>query len=114
VNIELIEKIIPELREALVGAIFRSVFQMGEGRFAIAFDGDEFHLLFVSIEPGDPRVYLIRRKLRELKKVSTHPSHFSITLEKAIAGSQVIDLDQVGNDRILEIALLRARPRARH
>ena len=103
-NIELIEKILPELREALVGAIFRSVFQMGEGRFAIAFDGDEFHLLFVSIEPGDPRVYLIRRKLRELKKLSTHPSHFSITLEKAIAGSQVIDLDQVGNDRILEIA----------
>ena len=102
-NIELIERIAPELRETLIGATFRIVFQLADGRFAIAFDGDEFHLLFVSIEPGDGRVYLIRRKLRELKRLSIHPSHFAVTLEKALAASQVVALDQVGNDRIIEI-----------
>jgi predicted ribosome quality control (RQC) complex YloA/Tae2 family protein len=103
VNLDLIERIAPELRDALLGATFRNTFQLGATRFALAFEGDEFRLLFISIEPSDPRLYLIRRRLRDLKKQSTHPSQFAIALEKALIGIPVNALDQIGEDRIIEI-----------
>jgi predicted ribosome quality control (RQC) complex YloA/Tae2 family protein len=103
VNLELIKKIVPELRDALIGASFRNIFQLGTNRFALAFEGDVFRLLFISIEPSDPRLYLIRRRLRDLKKQSTHPSQFAIALEKTLVGIQVNALDQIGEDRIIEI-----------
>ena len=102
-NIEWIERVLPELRDALTGAFFRSVFQLGPNRFVLAFDGGEFHLAFISIDPGDPRIYLIRRRLRDLKKLSTHPSQFAITLEKNLSGAKVSGLDQVDEDRVIEI-----------
>ena len=102
-NLELIERIVPELREALIGATFRSTFQLGASRVALAFEGEEFRLLFISVEPGDPRIYLIRRRLRDLKKISVHPSQFAIALEKTLVGIQVAAIDQIGEDRIIEI-----------
>ena len=102
-NIELIERVVPELRDSLLGATFRNVFQLGPERLALAFDREEFQLLFISVEPGDPRIYLIRRRLRDLKKISTHPSQLAIALEKVLAGMRVNGLDQVSNDRVIEI-----------
>ena len=102
-NLELIERIVPELREALIGAAFRSTFQLGASRVALAFEGEEFRLLFISVEPGDPRIYMIRRRLRDLKKLSTHSSQFAIALEKALIGMQVNGLAQLGEDRVIEL-----------
>ena len=102
-NIELIERVVPELRDALIDASFRSVFQLGPDRLALAFDGEEFHLLFISVEPGDPRIYLIRRRLRDIKRLSTHPSQLAITLGKLLTSAVVKGIDQVGQDRVIEI-----------
>ena len=44
-NEQLIQRIVPEIRDALLGLRFREAFQLGEQRFALAFDGDEFRLL---------------------------------------------------------------------
>jgi predicted ribosome quality control (RQC) complex YloA/Tae2 family protein len=103
VNIELIEKVVPELRDALIGGSLRSVVQLGSDRLALAFEGEEFRLLFISIQPGDPRIYLIRRRLRDLKKLSTHPSQFAIILEKTLTGTRVNGLWQISEDRVIEI-----------
>ncbi|MGH9948134.1 MAG: NFACT RNA binding domain-containing protein [Pyrinomonadaceae bacterium] len=102
-NIELIEKIVPEIRDAIVGLAFREIFQLGENRFAIAFDGDDFRLLFISIEPRDPRVYLIQRRLRELKKLKSHPSQFAIFAARTLDQFTVSSVIPTPQERIVEI-----------
>ncbi|HJS51344.1 MAG TPA: NFACT family protein [Pyrinomonadaceae bacterium] len=102
-NIELIENLVPELRQALIGSSFRAVFQLGPDDIALAFDGEEFRLLFISIRPGDPRIYLIHRRLRDLKRLSIYPSQFAITLEKTLSGAKARELYQLGKDRVIEI-----------
>ena len=102
-NIELIEKVVPELSEALIGTKLRNVFQLSADRLAIAFVGEDFHLLFISVEPRDPRIYLIRRRLRDLKRGSIHPSHFAVSLEKLLTDSPVVGFDQIGADRVVQI-----------
>jgi predicted ribosome quality control (RQC) complex YloA/Tae2 family protein len=55
------------------------------------------------VQPRDPRIYLIRRRLRDLKKLSTHPSQFTILLEKALTGTTVVGLEQISSDRVIEV-----------
>ncbi len=105
-NIDLIGKVAVEIGQALVGMFFRQIYQLGENRFAFAFEGDEFRLLFVSIEPRDPRIYLIRRRIRDLKKQLSHPSQFSIITEKLLGGSVVRSVIQKPNERIITIEFL--------
>jgi predicted ribosome quality control (RQC) complex YloA/Tae2 family protein len=106
VNIELIEKVVPEIEQTLVGLSLRQIYQLGENRFAVAFEGDdEFRLLFVSIEPRDPRIYLIRRRIRDLKKHLSHPSQFSIFAERSLLGFVVKSVGQIPDERIVEVEL---------
>ena len=102
-NIQLIEKVVPELSEALIGTKLRNVFQLKADRLAISFEGEDFHLLFISVARRDPRIYLIRRRLRDLKRVSIHPSHFAVSLEKLLTDAPVVGLDQIGADRVVQI-----------
>jgi predicted ribosome quality control (RQC) complex YloA/Tae2 family protein len=111
VDERLIEEIVPEIREALVGLAFRNAFQLSDERFALAFEGDEFRLLLIAIEPQEPRIYLIRRRLREIKKEQANPSKFTSDLVKEVGGKRVIGMEKVNRERVVEIRLNGLEPK---
>ena len=102
VDEQLIERVVPEIRDELVGLALREIIQLRENRFAIAFEGDDFKLLFIALDPREPRIYLIKRRLRDLKKERQNPSKFAIDLEKTLFGMCLIDVSKRKNDRVLE------------
>lgn len=101
-NEQLISNIVPEIRAALVGSTFREAFQLCENRFVLAFDGDEFRLLFIGIDTVDPRMYLIERRLRDLKKQRTGPTKFTVDLAKSLEGGELIGIEKEENERVIE------------
>ena len=102
-NLALVAKIALELRQKLVGGRFRNALQLGDDRFVLAFENSEFSLLFASVKPNDSKTYLIRRRLRDLKKLATHPSQFTTVFNKTLTGAAVADVRQIANDRLIEI-----------
>ena len=104
-NLTTIGSIIPELRSALAGRRFGKVFPLSRYSMAIDFRLADSLYLFISVEPADPRIYLIRRRLRDLEKASTNPSAFVMQLKKRLAGSDVVAIEQIPNERIVIIKL---------
>ncbi|MFL6466728.1 MAG: NFACT RNA binding domain-containing protein [Pyrinomonadaceae bacterium] len=100
---QLIGRILPELRNSLVGLALREVFQLGESRYVIAFEGEEFRLLFVSIEPREPRIYLIRRRLKDLKRTAANPTKFAVDLAKALKGKALQKIAKFESERVIEL-----------
>ncbi|HEV8593432.1 MAG TPA: NFACT family protein, partial [Pyrinomonadaceae bacterium] len=99
------EKIIPELRSAIVGRKAGKIFQLAKFDFAIDFRLPDSSYLFISVEPGDPRIYLIRRRLRDLERASTNLLPFAQFLRKRISNATIIDLQQIDDERVLRILL---------
>jgi predicted ribosome quality control (RQC) complex YloA/Tae2 family protein len=61
--------------------------------------------LFISVESSDPRVYLIRRRLRDLEKQSGTPTVFVLLLRKYLANSFVRSVSMLENERVIDIEL---------
>jgi predicted ribosome quality control (RQC) complex YloA/Tae2 family protein len=99
------EKIIPELRSAIVGRKAGKIFQIAKFDFAIDFRLPDSSYLFISVEPGDPRIYLIRRRLRDLERASNNLLPFAQFLRKRISNAAIIDLQQIDDERALRILL---------
>ena len=111
VNEQLIERIVPELREGLIGLAFREIFQLRENQFAIAFEGDEFRLLFIAIDSREPRIYLIKRRTRDLKKEKQNPSKFVVDAEHALLGMWLADVSKQPGERVVELRFERTETR---
>src|SRR5215212_4287875 len=98
----LIQRVVEELRTALSGRFFGKVFQLTPVSFAIDF-GLRGEYLFVSVDPASPRVYLIRRRLKELEKQSIHPGAFAQTLRSKLGGGHLTDVSKEPLDRIVRL-----------
>lgn len=101
---ELIDLVATELNAAFARTRFRSITQLGKHSFVLTFEGETFHRLFVSIEPRDPRIYLIRRRDREIKKVAVHSSLFAVAVDKVLASMPFKSLDCDKDERIIELS----------
>ena len=77
-----IEQIIHELSDALIGRRPGKIFPLSRFSMAIDFRLSDSRYLFISIEPADPRTYLIRRRLRDIEKGSVNPTPFVMLLKK--------------------------------
>lgn len=104
-NLATIAAIRAELESALVGQKFGRVFQLAKLDLAVDFRLRDSSYLFISIEPGNPRTYLIKRRLRDLEKASLNSSAFAMILRKRLAGAELTAVAQVPNERILMISL---------
>lgn len=94
-----------ELETELIGSAFGKIFQLSKFDIAVDLHLRDSSYLFVSIEPGNPRIYLIKRRMRDLEKASGNPSPFSLLLKKSLSGAEVIAVDQVEDERVLMITL---------
>lgn len=100
-NEKTLEKICAELSTDLIGRKFGKIFPLSRFRMAIDFRISESRYLFISLEPSAPRIYLIKRRLRDLEKQSKNPSPFLLVLRKKLSNAILQNILKLDNERIL-------------
>ncbi|HEY0050623.1 MAG TPA: NFACT family protein [Pyrinomonadaceae bacterium] len=96
-----LEAVRKELEKQLVNRPFGKIFQLARLTFAIDFRLHEGNYLFIGVEPVNPRVYLIKRKLRDLEKQSINPSPFVLFVRKRLSNAVLQKITKIENERIL-------------
>jgi hypothetical protein len=92
VHPQLLDRVVEELRTNLTGRYFGKIFQLSA--VAFAFDvGLRGQFLFVSLDPANPRMYLIRRRLKELEKQSLPLGPFAQTLGTKLSNVPITGVD---------------------
>jgi predicted ribosome quality control (RQC) complex YloA/Tae2 family protein len=100
-NEELIKEVVGEVGPALAGRAWGKVFQLSAASLAVDFRGGGGRYLFVSVEPGRPRLYLVSRTVRELERASQAPTPFALVLRKALGGATLRALKRDEGERIV-------------
>ncbi len=90
-----------ELAELIIGKSLGRIFQLSPVEVAIDVHLNDGRWLFVSVEPSNPRVYLIQRRLRELEKQANNPSPFLLALKKYLSGETIRSIVTIENERVL-------------
>lgn len=103
-NQETLKQIVAELNELLPGRFVGRVFQLSSLSLAIDFGLKEHGYLFLSVEPAEPRLYLIQRTARELEKASMPPSPFVQTLRATLGGGSLVSLKDDANERVVRFS----------
>ncbi|HSE34250.1 MAG TPA: NFACT family protein [Pyrinomonadaceae bacterium] len=99
---KLISEIVTELRTRLSGRFLGKIFQLGPQSIAIDF-GIKGEYLFVSVDPSSPRLFLIRRRLKELEKSSIPLQSFAQHLRAKLTNARLVDIEKIPNDRIVRM-----------
>ncbi len=100
-----LEKISAELSDRLIGQKFGKIFALSKTQIAIDFRLKSGEYLFISVQPNSPRIYLIKRKLKQLEKISRAQLPFVSILRKRIANSLVTAIEKFPNERVLRFTL---------
>ena len=99
-----LEKICEELADRLNGQKFGRIFPLSRLQAAIDFRLPDSQYLFVGVEPTSPRIYLIKRRLRDLEKQSINPPPFALFLRKRLANAVLQNIEKFAGERILRFA----------
>src|SRR5947208_13109567 len=102
-NEKALEEVYKELASALAGRRLGAIFPLSRFETVIDFRLESGHFLFISIEPSDPRIYLIRRKMKDLAKTSLPLSSFHSLLRKHLTGFEVTSLSKLPGERVVEL-----------
>jgi len=97
-NEQLIGEVVEEVGPALAGRAWGKVFQVSASSLVVDFRG---RYLFVSVEPGQPRLYLISRTVRELERASLAPTPFALVLRKALGGATLREVRKDDGERVV-------------
>lgn len=103
---ETLKEIVTELGELLPGRFLGRIFQLSSFSLAIDFGLKEKGFLFISIEPAAPRLYLIKRTIRELEKASVPFSSFAQSIRSMLGGGTLRSLRKDENERVVRFSLL--------
>jgi predicted ribosome quality control (RQC) complex YloA/Tae2 family protein len=63
--------------------------------------------LFISVDPASPRLYLIRRRTKDLEKQSTNLNTFGQTLRSNLSSAHVVNISKDPLDRIVRLTFRR-------
>src|SRR6185503_19281630 len=96
----LIQRVVDELRPSLSGRFFGKIFQLTPLSFAFDF-GLRGEFLYVSVEPASPRLYLIRRRTRDLEKQSVPHGPFGQLMRSSLSGASMMQISKDPLDRIV-------------
>ena len=86
---ESINEVVAEIEPLLVGRAPGKIFQVGPLSMAIDFRLRDHGYLFVSVEPAQPQLYLVKRRTRDLEKQSVPLSQFALALRKDLSNTTV-------------------------
>jgi predicted ribosome quality control (RQC) complex YloA/Tae2 family protein len=105
-NESVLKAITEELETFLKGRKLGKIFQISSLSFVFDFNLSRDQYLFVSVEPNLPRIYLMKRKLKELEKTCLSPSNFFLFIRKKLAGAIVEEISKLEEERIIRISLI--------
>src|ERR1051325_10386608 len=92
-NADQIHAVTEELRATLTGRFFGKIFQLSPLSFAFDF-GLRGEFLYVNVEPASPRLYLIRRKTRDLEKQSMGLGLFGQSMRSLLSGATLVAISK--------------------
>jgi predicted ribosome quality control (RQC) complex YloA/Tae2 family protein len=101
VNNSDLSQIAAEFEAALVGHRFGRVFPLSNLSIAIDFRLGSGAYLFICAESGNPRTYLIKRRLKEIEKQSANPNSFFLGLRKRFSGAELKYVSKLTDERVL-------------
>ncbi|HLE64350.1 MAG TPA: NFACT family protein [Pyrinomonadaceae bacterium] len=101
---EAIQKIVEEIRPLLIGRYLGKIFQLAPLSFAIDFGLQGGQYLFISAEPSAPRLYLIKRRIKELEKQSSAHSPFAQVLRARLGGGVLLNVTRDPQDRVIRFS----------
>lgn len=99
---QLLQRIVEELRTNLTGRYLGKIFQLSSVSFAFDF-GLRGEFLYVNVEPASPRLYLIRRRVKELERQSVTLGLFGQLLRDKLGGRSVRSIEKDVADRIVRL-----------
>lgn len=102
VNERTLEKMCAELASELIGCKFGKIFALSRFRLAIDFRLNDSKYLFISVEPSEPRIYLITRRLRDLEKQSRNPPPFLLFLRSRLSNAVLQSIEKFENERVVQ------------
>ena len=98
---ETLEKIVSELDGLLPDRFLGRIFQLSANSLALDFGLKHEGFLFVSVDPAAPRIYLIKRSVRELEKASAPRLHFAQAMRASLGGGKLVSISKDDNERIV-------------
>jgi predicted ribosome quality control (RQC) complex YloA/Tae2 family protein len=96
-------EIIAEIEPLLVGRVPGKIFQLGPLSLVIDFRLRDHGYLFISVEPAQPRMYLVKRRVRDLEKQSVALTQFAQGLRKELSDTKVRTIRKDSGDRIVRL-----------
>jgi predicted ribosome quality control (RQC) complex YloA/Tae2 family protein len=104
VDEQTINAIVAEISTVLAGRLPGKLFQLTPLSLAIDFRLRDPRYLLISVEPSQPRLHLIQRRLRDLEKTSLSLSPFALWLRKELSGLRLDSIDKDSGDRIVRFS----------
>ena len=98
-----IAAVVSEIAPLLVGRAPGKIFQLTHQSLAIDFGLREHGYLLISVEPAAPRLYLIRRRVRDLEKASVPMTQFALSMRKELARKTVTSIEKLPTDRVVTL-----------
>ncbi|MDQ5846916.1 MAG: NFACT family protein [Acidobacteriota bacterium] len=99
-----IKEIVAELSQLLPDRFLGKVFQLSEDALAIDFGLKSDGYLFISVDPAAPRLYLIKRTVRELEKSSAPLSAFAQGVRATLGGGRLLSIKKAEDERIVRFS----------
>src|SRR5437588_10234214 len=94
-------RIFAERQSLIVGRAPGKIFQLSPLSFVIDFRLRDHGDLFISVEPAHPRLYLVKRRVRDLEKQSIPLTQFGQSLRKEFSNTTLRSIEKDPNDRIV-------------
>ena len=98
---ETLKAIVDESERLLLGRFVGKVVQLSNFSLAIDFGLKDKRFLFVSIDPSTPRLYLIKRSVRELEKASEPIPAFTQAVRSTLGGNKLISFTKDADERVV-------------
>lgn len=99
-----LKEIIDESEVLLGNRFLGKIFQLSDSAFALDFGLKRDGYLFISTNPSSPRVYLIKRSVRELEKQSVSLSHFGQALRTNLGGGKLASITKDADERVVRLS----------
>jgi predicted ribosome quality control (RQC) complex YloA/Tae2 family protein len=96
-----LKEIVAEIEPLLVGRAPGKIFQLSPLSLVIDFRLRDHGDLFISVEPAQPRMYLVKRRVRDLEKQSMPLTAFGQSLRKELSNTTLQSVEKDPGDRII-------------
>lgn len=101
------QAVVDEIAPILANRSLGKIFQIAKQQLVIDFRPGDGRYLFLNFEAHTaPRMYLVRRRVRDLEKQSQHTGNFVQFARKKLADAQLVKLEKDPTDRVVRFRFL--------